>query len=201
MKYEDIARKLKEKEPGIIGAGRYFSVIIPFVETDGRDELLFEVRSDDIKRQPGEICFPGGMKEKDETDVECAVRETCEELGILPDDVRIDAKLGALHTIGGDVITVYTGRINTAHMAPSPKEVKEVFTVPLDFFTENAPDMYYTKITSQPGEDFPHEKIGFPQGYPWRIGKGEVPMYTYEGYVIWGITGRIVKYFTERIEE
>jgi len=32
----------------------------------------------------GQVSFPGGMLEKDETAVQGAVRETCEEIGVQP---------------------------------------------------------------------------------------------------------------------
>ena len=36
-----------------------------------------------LRRQPGEICFPGGKVEPDDLDQkQCAIRETSEELGI-----------------------------------------------------------------------------------------------------------------------
>ena len=41
-------------------------------------------------------------------------------------------------------------------------------------------------------EDFPYDLIGFPQGYPWRTGTHQVPIWTYKGHVIWGLTARIL---------
>ncbi len=200
MRYQEIISRLKDKGPDDIGACRSFSVLIPLTASAAGLNVLFEVRSKDIKRQPGEICLPGGMKEKGETDFRCAVRETGEELGLDQENIHIDAELGELRTAGGDVIRVYAGMIETAGMNPSAEEVAEVFTVPLDFFLENEPEMYYTRITSEPEGDFPLDRIGFPGGYPWRVAKGEVPVYEYDNHVIWVSTGRIIKHFTERIK-
>ena len=49
-------------------------------------------------------------------------------------------------------------------------------------------------------EDFPYELIGFPQGYPWRKGRASVPIYRWQGHVIWGLTGRIVRHLLEEME-
>lgn len=65
-----------------------YAVLIPFVTTEEGKALLLEVRSQLVK-QPGEICFPGGRVEAGETPVETAVRETCEELGLKPEDIEV----------------------------------------------------------------------------------------------------------------
>ena len=49
-----------------IGKHRFFSVLVPFVEKDGRVHLLFEVRAKNMQSQPGEVCFPGGHVERGE---------------------------------------------------------------------------------------------------------------------------------------
>ena len=49
------------------------AVLIPLVDREGELSILFEVRQAGI-RQGGEICFPGGMIEKNESPVEAAVR-------------------------------------------------------------------------------------------------------------------------------
>ncbi len=196
--YEELAERIREAGPGNIGCTRDFAVIMLMVD----DEFIFEVRSDTIKRQPGEICFPGGMKEPGESDIDCALRETSEELGIEKDDISIDAQVGTLATYSGNAINVYLGRISRdtfENMSPSSIEVKEIFTVPADFFLNNEPEVYYSRIYSHPEDAFPVKKVGYPDGYPWSVGKGEIPIYEYDGYIIWGITGRIIKFFTEII--
>ena len=65
-----------------------YAVLIPFVTTEEGKALLLEVRSQLVK-QPGEMCFPGGRVEAGETPVETAVRETCEELGLKPEDIEV----------------------------------------------------------------------------------------------------------------
>lgn len=204
MDIEYINGIFKNREPEYIGRHACFSVIVPMIKTDSGIEILFEKRSSSIRRQPGEICFPGGMKEHDETDLECALRETSEELGIREDDIKSCIEIGTLNTYGGYIIKVYTGEITADVLekaVPSPDEVEELFKVPLEFFLNTEPDVYDGIVTSRLEDDFPLDLVGFPHGYPWKKVKNDIPVYVYDNYVIWGITGRIIKYFADVIND
>lgn len=204
MKTTDISRIINEHKPGIIGRHKCFSVVIPIIETDGEPHILYEVRSSEIKRQPGEICFPGGEREPGETDLECALRETSEELCINTDDINVMGEVGTLFTYGGYVIKVYAVQIAQdvlAAAAPSKSEVSELFTVPLEFLVSNEPEEYYSYAKQEVQENFPLELIGFPDGYKWAAARTEIPIYVYDKYVIWGITGRITKYFVNMLND
>ena len=82
MTLEQLEEKLKGREPGLMDASGQYAVLVPLVEREGKLHILYEVRSQDMRRQPGEVCFPGGRIEGDETPEACAIRETEEELGI-----------------------------------------------------------------------------------------------------------------------
>ena len=63
--------------------------MLPLIEINNETHVLFEVRSLNLRRQPGEICFPGGKIEQDDVDQrQCAIRETSEELGIHESDIE-----------------------------------------------------------------------------------------------------------------
>src|SRR5699024_7104932 len=85
MKITDILTDIQKREPGILNKEklRKAAVLLPLVEVDGETHILFEVRSNKMRRQPGDICFPGGrVEEFDETKLATAIRETSEELGV-----------------------------------------------------------------------------------------------------------------------
>ena len=47
-------------DPGTESTAKSFGVLIPIIETPHGLSVLFEVRARNLRRQPGEICFPGG---------------------------------------------------------------------------------------------------------------------------------------------
>lgn len=124
-----------------------------------------------------------------------AIRETMEELGIPEEDIKIIAKEGRLQTHSNILIHCYLGVIEIDKLCINDDEVAEVFTVPIDFFMENEPDIEYVEVIPRPDEHFPYEKIHFPNGYKWAKGCNEIPIYNFEGRPIWGITARITHDF------
>ena len=198
-----ITARLAGRTPGIQGVNQQYAVLAPLVEEAGALHLLFEVRARTLSRQPGEVCFPGGRVEPGETPASCALRETAEELAIPPEEVELLAPLDLLVQPGVFVMHPFLARVSRAGLAamvPSPAEVGETFTVPLDFFRQNSPLRYTNDLAPQVGEDFPYDLIGFPQGYPWRHGRVEVPIYRWQGRAIWGLTGRIVDSLVHLLE-
>ncbi|MGL5962493.1 MAG: NUDIX domain-containing protein, partial [Cetobacterium sp.] len=79
----------------IIGKEKYFnsSVVALVVEKYDNNYFLFQKRAKGI-RQAGDISFPGGKVEKDETSLEAAIRECSEEIGIKKIDIK--GKIGTL---------------------------------------------------------------------------------------------------------
>lgn len=203
MNLAAITARLAGRTPGIQGVSRQYAVLVPLVEEAGELRLLFEVRAHTLSRQPGEVCFPGGRVERGETPAAGALRETAEELGIPPEEVELLAPLDLLVQPGVFVMHPFLARVSPAGLAamvPSPAEVGETFTVPLEFFRQTPPVRYSYDLAPQVGEDFPYHLIGFPQGYPWRRGRVEVPIYRWEGRAIWGLTGRIVDNLVHLLE-
>lgn len=200
MNLSRIKKLFKNRTPGAIGRHSFFSVLVPLVEKDGKLHLLYEVRAEHMKRQPGEVCFPGGMVEEGESFQECAVRETVEELGISETDIRIISQMDTLHAYSNFTMFSFLGTIKEESLATlrlNREEVKEVFLVPLSYLADHDPIVYQMKVEPVVGKDFPYEKIRFSKGYNWRKGSTEVPIYEYENHVIWGLTGRITKNFIE----
>ncbi len=215
-----IEKKLKMRETQPIGKHNFFSVVIPICRgkiigafQEGKDckyiaggddedlNILFEVRSDKLKNQPGDICFPGGRIEAGETPVKAALREFEEETGIPASDVRIIAPFDTLY--GFDNYTVYTfvAEIKESSLTKinvNKEEVEEFFTVPLEFFKGNPPKVYEADIVSDVAA-FPYAETGISPSYKWRKSKNIIPVYHWENRVIWGMTARIVKWFTDKI--
>ena len=192
---ETLRRRYGSCEPGMMGARRTYAVLCPFVEQGDGLHLLFEVRSATV-RQAGEVCFPGGMQETGESFVECALRETEEELSIPRSEITLLGQSDFTCGQRGFLLQPVLGLVSPAGMAamtPSPDEVAEVFTVPLDFFRTTPAEVYTYTLTPNVPEDFPYEAVGIPRDYPWARGRVEVPIWHWQGRVIWGLTARIVQ--------
>lgn len=194
---KDFEDTFRDREPKSLGAYQYYAVLVPLVEKDGKLHILYEVRAENLKRQPGEVCFPGGRIENGESAEECAVRETSEELNIKKSNIRVIAQMDFLHTYSNFTLYSLLGVIDYEVISKAevnPDEVKETFLVPVSFFAENEPETYYFDVLPNIGPDFPYEKINLKDGYNWRKGKSTVPIYHYEDRVIWGLTARITNH-------
>jgi 8-oxo-dGTP pyrophosphatase MutT (NUDIX family) len=179
----------------MIGEDRYrkFAVLVPIVETTGGRSLLFEKRAGTLRRQPGEICFPGGKLEKDEKPEECAVRETSEELRVKAEQIRILGPGDVFVSPFDIIIYPFIGEIINYRGTFNPDEVAEVVSVPIGFFLKKPPEKYTTTIISRQPDDFPFERIPGGENYPWDKGSHDVLFYQYGDLLIWGITAYLVQ--------
>lgn len=190
-----LRRRYDGREPGLAGARKEYAVLCPLLDRPDGPHLLFEVRAAQL-RQGGEVCFPGGRREADENFVDCALRETEEELAIPRREVRLLGTPDFLCNTGGFLIRPVLGLVSDAGYAalrPSPAEVAEVFTVPLHFFQTTPPEVYTYDLIPRVQAEFPYERVGISPDYPWSRGRVDVPVWFWEGRVIWGLTARIVR--------
>lgn len=178
------------------------AVLLPIVDYQGEECLLFEVRSRNLTAQPGEICFPGGgIEPEDQSPQETAIRETCEELSLSKADIEIIGPLDILVTPFQFIINPFVARLTDYQkIIPNENEVESVFYVPIDFFLNNPPQTYLTKVTIAPQPDFPTHLLPNGKTYNWRAGSYPVHFYQYQEYIIWGITARIVNNFVEIVK-
>ncbi|MDI9502539.1 MAG: CoA pyrophosphatase [Tissierellia bacterium] len=197
-----LKRALSAHQPRPIGDFRRYAVLIPLVYENGTPYLLFEKRSKLIS-QPGETAFPGGKIEPGETAVMAAVRETREELGLPENKIQVYGPWNPLITWHNMMIETVTGELRdfcASRFAPN-EEVEELFCVPLSFFMEKEPRRYFSRLQVEQPDDFPYELLPNERGYRFRTGKQETLFWVYEKRVIWGLTARITKDFTDYCKE
>ena len=188
-------RHLAQHTPGLMRVRKQYAMLCPFIQKEEL-HLLFEVRAATLRRQPGEVCFPGGQMEPGETPEACALRETCEELGILPEQVELWGRTDFIADASGSWMQPVAGLVGPEglrELKPSASEVAQTFTVPFSFFQTQQPHIYQYDLKPVPQADFPYAEIGFPDGYPFRGGRVEVPVWSYEGHIIWGLTARVIR--------
>lgn len=164
-------------EPGL----RDSAVLAMLVARGGEDRLVFNRRRDDLPFHAGQICFPGGAREGDEDAVACAVRETCEEMGVAPGSLQVLGRLPDRVSIAGFKVAAFVARLAGAGaFAPRAEEVAEVFEVPCAALADDA-------------------RWGFTETSHTLARFRQVPCFAYDGRLIWGLTGILVRDFAEAV--
>jgi len=126
------------------GAGRETAaitaaaVLVPIVTHREALSVLFTQRTTHLKNHAGQVSFPGGRAEPgDATPEFTALRETHEEIGLPPAQAEIIARLPDYFTRTGYRVTPVVGLLTPPlALAPDPREVEEVFEVPLAFLLD-----------------------------------------------------------------
>ena len=201
-----IAGLFRERTQGIMGHQRlgYYSVLLPLVTmADGRLGILFEKRASTMRRQAGEVCFPGGRREEgDESFWACARRETSEELGIPEEQISYVGALDILLGPGSSCVYPYIGYLERIdQLKPNPLEVGEVFVISLETLRANPPARHRVNLYIETEADFPFHLIPGGRRSPWRTGQMEHLFYQVEGRVIWGMTARVLAHFLELLDD
>lgn len=202
MDFEQITNIFHQREPKMIrNNDRRYAILLPLIERDNELHVLFEVRAPHLKRQPNEICFPGGkIENSDLSEAYAAVRETSEELGIKPRNIIDVFPLD--YVISDIAIFPFIGKIlYPEQIIVNTEEVAEIFTVPLSYLMEAPVTIHTINLKPEPAPDFPYDLIPGGKNYPWGSRKLVEPFYQYEDRVIWGLTARILHHFLETIKK
>lgn len=113
---------------------RHAAVIALLYPDDHGDwRLPLTLRPAHLKDHAGQVSFPGGAIENDETIEEAALRELHEELDVAAEEVRVLGRLTSiyLYASGFYVTPVVAVCANRPAMVPSPDEVAELLEVPI----------------------------------------------------------------------
>ena len=127
------------------------AVLVPLSHHDDSWHVILNVRSQQVGQHKGEVAFPGGRLEPtDEGMVACALRETWEEMGVLPDDVDILGPLAARRTRTDFLVWPTVGVIpHPYEFKPEPREVAEVIEIPLDDLLDGSAVRHEAQMTPQ----------------------------------------------------
>ncbi|MHC4956495.1 MAG: NUDIX hydrolase [Planctomycetota bacterium] len=158
------------------------AVLAMLVEKEGEDRLIFNRRRDDLPFHPGQVCFPGGTADEGEDAVACALRETCEEMGIPHDKIEVLGRMADRVSIAGFKVACFAGRLTEPleyHL--NVAEVAEAFEVPCKLLLE--PDRWGYRTSK-------HKLARFRS----------VPYFNHDdGNVVWGLTGIILRDFVQQV--
>ena len=147
------------------------AVLFLLFEREGECYVLFTRRSDTVAHHRGEISFPGGTIDSDDSDLlHTALREGAEEIGLDPRDVTILGRLDDVFTVTtGFIITPYVGVIpHPYEFQINVDEISELIFLPLRALAEEC-----------------------------RVEASEVTHFHIQDHIIWGATARILKQFLD----
>ena len=203
MNLEEITNKIKNTEKYIDGweIMKRASVAILLTEINGTPNVIFEVRGKNLREQPGDICFPGGKIDKNETPKEAVIREIEEELGLSSKKVEIIKELDTLMRYSGLIVHPFFGIVkDLSEVKLSENEVEELFYVPIDYLINYNPLKIHSKIKDERADDFPFHLIKQGRNYKFKDGEYISLFYKYDKYVIWGLTAQILNSFLKNIK-
>lgn len=168
--------ELIRNSPGIENARQSAVLILLFPDEQNQISTAFIKRVEYDGVHSGQVAFPGGKHEEEDTDlVATALREAREEAGILPETVKVCAELSSLFVPPSNFIIspVIAYCPIKPVFTPDPAEVAEIFTMPLSHFTDPS---------NMVERDF-HPRSG---------NRIRVPGYQAGEYFIWGATAMIL---------
>ena len=130
-----------------------------------------------MKHHAGQIALPGGRIEKGETALETALRETEEEIGILPIAIEILGTLSELYVqVSRFQIHPFVGWMNQKPKFVIDKnEVEKTISFPLKNMKNAIEEIELKTI----------------------LGTLKVPCFQFEGEIIWGATAMILSEFAD----
>jgi 8-oxo-dGTP pyrophosphatase MutT (NUDIX family) len=175
----DLSPEFKD-DLALMAPPRPAAVLVPIVLGDPLTVMLTQ-RSHDMPSHPGQISFPGGKMEAfDRTPVECALREAREEIGLAAEFVETLGFLDSYRTGTGFQISPVVAFVRRGfEVALDPREVLEVFEVPLPFLMDEAN----------------HQK----HAREWRGKERAFYAMPYQGHYIWGATAGMLKNMHQRL--
>ena len=155
------------------------AVLIPVIDRSVPTVILTQ-RTADLPSHAGQIAFPGGKIDGEETPAGAALREAEEEIGLEPALVEPLGYLDLYLTFSGFRILPMVARIAPDfELTPNRSEVADIFEVPLDYLMR--PENYRRKS---------RDWNGIIRHYY------EIP---YHNRHIWGVTAGILRNLYERI--
>ena len=152
------------------------AIVLPLFADDEQVHVLLTKRTQKVRHHKGQISFPGGRLEDEESLQDCALRETEEEIGVSTDNIRLLGRLDETPVISGYRITPFVGVIPyPSNLLLSEDEIDSVITTPLSDFL--APEVHSMDVK---------EYLGRPYS---------IHFYNVAGETVWGATGRIMAQF------
>lgn len=156
-------------------------VLVLLYVRDCRLHLALTRRTSKVAHHQAQISFAGGRMDENENEIEAALREAREEIGIIPNSIRILGELTPLYIPPSNYcifpVVAFAGK--RPDFQPFPEEVAEIIEVPLDHLLD-------PRNTRR-------------EVWPIRGNEVSVPFYEFLGHKIWGATAMVLAELLELI--
>lgn len=167
-------RKMVKPTAKTLVAAKKAAVLVHIFRSDQGLEVLYMKRPDYDGTHGGQVSFPGGRREEEDSSFEqTAIREAREEVGLVYEDYRIVKALEPLYIPPSNFLV--HPFVSLAEERPEleldPKEVAYTFSIPLSELQKGAL-VGSVKVQT-------------------KLGRVKVPAYLWEDEVIWGATAII----------
>jgi 8-oxo-dGTP pyrophosphatase MutT (NUDIX family) len=155
---------------------------VAITDDKNNPQVILTRRAKHMPTHKGQIAFPGGKAEHEDASlVATALREAYEEVALAPEAVTVVGQMGQVLSRQGFVVTPVVGVVAAevvSELVPNLGELDRIFTVPLSFFMDSAPEM---------------------DALPLSEGVKQVPSFYYDEYRIWGMTAFILAEFVNLV--
>ncbi|NOX61318.1 MAG: CoA pyrophosphatase [Chloroflexi bacterium] len=162
---------------------RRAAVLFLLFPVEGELHTVLTVRPKHLPDHPGQVAFPGGAKDGDESVEQTALREAQEEVGLDPALVEPLGRLTHIYIPPSNFcIQIVVGYASERpQWKPNPKEVATLLEPPVTYFFDPAHrDAVLVEVNGQ---------------------KRRIPYFCIEGHRVWGATAMAIAEFVTAVEE
>jgi nudix motif 8 len=161
---------------------RQAAVLIPLCTVHGVPSVLFQIRGMDVGTHKGQVSFPGGHCEADESASTAALREFEEEMGTSTDCVDVLGSFHDVRAITGTIVTPVVAFLKNdiadgSSFTPNSDEVSSVFTLSVEQLLDEA-------LREQ-------QELGFRGAMFPRFNGGPAP--------VWGLTAFLMEEVMQKV--
>lgn len=173
MKDHELTQKLQHRLRFAKSTRPANAAVLIAITQEADPKILLTRRSVYLNNHAGEVSFPGGKRDPNDTsNIVVALREAWEETALNPFDVKLIGDLPMERAKNGLTVKPIVGLIQpNIELVAQPTEIDRIFYAPIKKMMESQPIPYEVRLA--------HQSVYFPS---LRI----------ENEIIWGLTARIL---------